>query len=35
MTNRDTVVLGGISNKNLKKLQLLTQSDFAGISFFE
>ena len=35
MTNRDTVVLGGISNKNLKKLKLLTQSDFAGISFFE
>ena len=35
MTNRDTVVLGGISNKNLKKLKLLKQSDFAGISFFE
>ena len=25
----------GISDKNLKKLRLLRQSDFAGISFFE
>ena len=34
-TNRNIVVLGGISDKNLKKLRLLRQSDFAGISFFE
>ena len=33
--NRNIVVLGGISDKNLKKLRLLRQSDFAGISFFE
>ena len=35
MTKKNIVILGGISNKNLKKLKLLTQSDFAGISFFE
>ena len=34
-TSRNVVVLGGISDKNLKKLRLLRQSDFAGISFFE
>ena len=34
-TSRNVVVLGGISEKNVKKLRLLTQSDFAGISFFE
>ena len=34
-TNRNIVVLGGISDKNFKKLRLLRQSDFAGISFFE
>ena len=34
-TNRNIVVLGGISDKNLKKLRLLTHSGFAGISFFE
>ena len=35
ITNINIVVLGGISNSNLKKLKLLNQSDFAGISFFE
>jgi len=35
LTKRNIVVLGGISNKNKKKLSLLNQSDFAGISFFE
>ena len=35
LTKRDTVALGGISNKNLKKLLLLKNSDFAGISYFE
>ena len=35
LTNKSTVVLGGISNSNLKKLKLLQHSDFAGISYFE
>ena len=35
LTKKNIVVLGGISNKNKKKLSLLNQSDFAGISFFE
>jgi hypothetical protein len=32
---KDIVVLGGISEKNKKKLSLLNQYDFAGISYFE
>ena len=35
LTKKKIVVLGGISNKNKKRLSLLNQSDFAGISFFE
>jgi thiamine-phosphate pyrophosphorylase len=35
LTKKNIVVLGGISNKNKKKLSLLDQSDFAGISYFE
>ncbi len=35
LTSKDIVVLGGISEKNLKKLNLLNQSRFAGISYFE
>ena len=35
LTKKNIVVLGGISNKNKKKLSMLDQSDFAGISFFE
>ena len=35
LTQKEVVVLGGISKKNLKKLQILKQSKFAGISFFE
>jgi thiamine-phosphate pyrophosphorylase len=35
LTIKDIVVLGGISNKNKKKLSLLDQSEFAGISYFE
>jgi thiamine-phosphate pyrophosphorylase len=35
LTNKNIVALGGISNKNVKKLRLLNQTDFAGISFFE
>ena len=35
LTNRKIVMLGGISKKNIKRLNLLEQKDFAGISFFE
>ena len=34
-TQKKVVVLGGISKENLKKLKLLNQSEFAGISYFE
>ena len=35
IANKDVVALGGISKTNLKKLVLLDQSEFAGISFFK
>jgi thiamine-phosphate pyrophosphorylase len=35
LTKKNIVVLGGISNKNKKKLSLVNLSDFAGISYFE
>jgi len=35
LTKKNVVVLGGISKENKKKLSLLGQSDFAGISYFE
>ena len=35
LTIKNIVILGGISNKNKKKLLLLNQSEFAGISYFE
>ena len=35
LTQKDIVALGGISKKNKKKLSLLGQADFAGISYFE
>ena len=35
LTNKKIIVLGGISKKNLKKLKILSQSGFAGITFFE
>jgi thiamine-phosphate pyrophosphorylase len=35
LTNQKVIALGGISNKNLKKLKLLNCSGFAGISYFE
>ncbi len=35
LTKKNVVALGGISRKNKKKLNLLYQSNFAGISFFE
>jgi thiamine-phosphate pyrophosphorylase len=35
LTTKNIVVLGGISKRNKKKLYLLSQSDFAGISYFE
>ena len=34
-TKKDTVALGGISKNNLRKLILLEQFEFAGISYFE
>ena len=34
-TKKNVVVLGGISQNNIKKLALLDHPDFAGISFFE
>ena len=35
LTKKRIVALGGISNKNLKKLQFLKNNEFAGISYFE
>ena len=35
LTNKDVVALGGITKTNSKKLFLLDQIDFAGISYFE
>ena len=35
LTNNKVVALGGIYNKNLKKLKLVKCFGFAGISFFE
>ena len=35
LTKKEAVVLGGISSKNLRKLKILNQTKFAGISFFE
>jgi thiamine-phosphate pyrophosphorylase len=35
LTNKRIIALGGISNKNLKKLKLINLLGFAGISYFE
>ena len=35
LTKKKVVILGGITNENIKKINLLNQSDFAGISYFE
>ena len=35
LTKKEIVVLGGISKQNIKKLSILKNSEFAGISFFE
>ena len=35
LTKKEVVVLGGINEKNRKKLSLINQTDFAGISYFE
>ena len=35
LTNRKVVALGGISDKNLKKLKLINCIGFAGITFFQ
>ena len=34
-TKKKIVVLGGVSQSNVKKLKLLNYSEFAGISYFE
>ena len=35
LTKKNVVVLGGITKENKKKISLLNQSTFAGISYFE
>jgi thiamine-phosphate pyrophosphorylase len=35
LTNKKIVVLGGVSKEIVKKLKILDQSEFAGISYFE
>ena len=35
LTNKNVVVLGGITKKNKKQIALVKQSGFAGISYFE
>ena len=35
LTRKEIVALGGISQKNKKKLKILNHSGFAGISYFE
>jgi thiamine-phosphate pyrophosphorylase len=35
LTKKEIVALGGISRGNTKKLSLLNNPDFAGISYFE
>ena len=35
LTKKNIVVLGGITQKNIKSLNLINMSGFAGISFFE
>ena len=35
LTSKKVVVLGGVSKKNIRKLKILKNPDFAGISFFE
>ena len=35
LTKKKIVVLGGITKKNKKQINLVNQSDFAGISYFE
>jgi thiamine-phosphate pyrophosphorylase len=34
-TKKKSIALGGVSKKNLNKLKLINNSEFAGISFFE
>ena len=35
LTKKEIIALGGISQKNKKKLKILNHSGFAGISYFE
>jgi hypothetical protein len=34
LTKKKVVALGGVSKKNINKLKLLKNSEFAGISYF-
>ena len=34
-TKKEIIALGGVSKQNERKLNLLNQTDFAGISYFE
>ena len=35
LTKKNVIALGGISRANVKKINFLNQTDFAGISYFE
>ena len=35
LTSKNTIILGGISKKNINSLKLFKNQDFAGISYFE
>ena len=35
LTNKKVIALGGISDKNLKKLNIVNCEGFAGISYFQ
>jgi len=35
LTKKKIVVLGGVTKKNIKQLNLLNNFEFAGISYFE
>lgn len=35
LTRKEIVALGGLCEKNIKKLKLINNYEFAGISFFE
>ena len=35
LTKKKIVILGGVTKENKKKISLLNQTEFAGISYFE